>query len=62
MSMFDLWCYIQGKRNYFGVSISRDSRIDHLKDEIYKKGSEFFAGRDAPDLNLTKVRYIMFSM
>ena len=59
MSMFDLWCYIQGKRDYFRVSISRDSTIDQLKREIRR---EFFAGRDAPDLNLTKVRYIMFSM
>ena len=62
MSMFNLWCYIQGKRNYFGVSISRDSTIDQLKREIYMTRREFFAGRDAPDLNLTKVRYIMFSM
>ena len=58
MSMFNLWCYIQGKRNYSRVSISRDSTIHDLKHEIYKEGSESFVGT----LILTKVRYIMFSM
>ena len=61
--MIKLWCYIEGDRDVFSVSISPNDFIDDLKKQIYNKGSRrHFVGFDPSDLTLTKVRYIMISM
>ena len=56
----ELWCYVEGQRDIFSVSISCRDTIDRLRTEIHNKGSSrFFVGYDPMDLILTKVRYIM---
>jgi hypothetical protein len=57
--MMELWCYIEGKRDVFSVSIPPNRRIDNLKNEIYNKRSRSFVGCDPKDLTLTKVCYFM---
>ena len=57
--MTKLWCYIQGKRDYFRVYISRDSTIYDLKEQIYNEQN---VQCSPSGLTLTKVRYIMISM
>ena len=53
----EFWCYIEGQRDIFGLSILPHRRIDNLKDEIYTiKGSASFVGCNAMDLTLTKER------
>jgi len=60
MSKLKLWCYIEGHRSYFRVSISSSRTIvDDLREKIYGKSDKSFP---AVDLTLTKVRYIMISM
>ena len=62
--MTELWCYVEGQRDIFPVSISPSCRIDDLKSEIYtsNKGSRSFDGCDPRDLTLMKVCYIVISM
>jgi Crinkler effector protein N-terminal domain len=60
--MTELWCYIEGKRDYFGVTISPKSTIDNLKTEIYNKYVQFIVQCSRSDLLLMKVHYIMISM
>ena len=61
--MINLWCYIEGERHLFNVSISPDRTIHNLKKEIHKQGrSSLFVGCDPIQLTLTRVCYIMISM
>jgi hypothetical protein len=62
MTETTLWCQIEGKLTFFGVSISLNATIDNLKTEIYNKTPNAFVGYDPSDLSLTKVCYIMISM
>ena len=58
-----LWCYIEGKRNIFSVTISPDCTIYTLKTQIYEAERIQFISQCSPsDLTLTKVHYIMISM
>ena len=57
-----LWCYVEGDRNYFSVSIPPNHSIHELKTRIYAKRNNSFVGCDAMDLNLAKVRYITISV
>src|SRR5712671_5081592 len=59
MSKLKLWCYFEGHRSYFPVSILPSQEINDLRDEIYGKSDKSIP---AMDLILTKVRYIMISM
>ena len=58
-----LWCCLEGGRNCFQVSILFSQTIHDLKGRIYLKAGNFFARarRNARDLTLTKVYYIMIS-
>ena len=60
--MSKLWYYIHNKHNFSYVSVSPDETIDDLKEKIYRKSDQSFVGCNAPDLILTKVRYITISM
>jgi hypothetical protein len=63
--MAKLWYYIDDdidRRNVSSVSVSPNETIDELKDKIFAKNPEAFAGCDAQNLILTKVRFIMVSM
>jgi Crinkler effector protein N-terminal domain len=57
--MIKLWCYTEGRRDIFSISISPDRTIDDLKKQIY---DEQVVGCGSAKLTLTKVRYIMISM
>jgi len=57
-----LWFYIHGKNNLSYVSVSLDETIFDLKNKIHTASPNSFAGCDAVDLILTKVRFIMVSM
>ena len=57
-----LWCTIEGKVGFFGVSIPLNSKINDLKTEICNTASDSLAGYNQSELNLTKVCYIMISM
>jgi len=61
MSKLELWCYLEGDRDCFPVSILPSQKINDVKDEIYGKIDKSFRC-NAKDLTLTKVRYIMISM
>ena len=60
--MSKLWYYIHGKLNFSFVSVSPDETIVELKKKIHNDAPNSFTGRDALDLTLTKVRFIMVSM
>ena len=53
--MTNLWCYIEGDGDIFGVSIPPDHKIDDLKKGIYNEAPSCFVGYDHVDLTLTKV-------
>ncbi|KAF8490351.1 hypothetical protein F5888DRAFT_1129431 [Russula emetica] len=54
--MTELWCYIQGERDYFRVSISPNHTINDLKKQIYDEQLVQFIVQCSPsDLTLTKV-------
>lgn len=56
-------CYfIHGKSNVSTVFVSPNETIGDLKEKIYNEAFESFITCNAPDLILTKVRYIMMSM
>jgi len=57
--MTKLWCYIEGERTTFSVTISPDCTVDDLKKQIHNVESLECGPRR---LTLTKVRYIMISM
>ena len=58
-----LWCYIEGQRTYFEVSISPHCDVDDLKTQIFTEGfGKPFVRCNATDLTLTKVCYIMIFM
>jgi len=59
--MAKLWYYIDGQPDVSSVSVSPNETIDDLKTKIYDDSPRFFTGCDAPDLILTKVRFIMIS-
>jgi len=54
-----LWFYIHGRPNVSSVSISLNETIDDLKEKIHDKAVGI--GCLAPDLIVTKVRFIMAS-
>jgi hypothetical protein len=56
-----LWYYIGSESDVGSVSVSPNEYIDDLKEKIHKAANNTFAGCNAPDLILTKVRYIMIS-
>ena len=61
--MIKLWCHIEGKHDYFRVSIPPDRTIDDLKKQIYnEQNDQSFAQCGSSDLALTKVLYIMISI
>ncbi len=60
--MTKLCCYVEGKRDIFGVSISPNSTIYDLKKKIYNAGSRTFVECDPMDLTLIKVCYIITFM
>jgi hypothetical protein len=61
--MTQLWCYIEGKRDISGISISPDLTIHDLKKQIYAEEHIQFIVQCSPtDLALTKVRYTVISM
>ncbi len=61
--MTKLWGYIEGRRDIFGISISRDDTIDDLKKRIYDEHIvQLRVQYSHLDLTLMKVRYIMISM
>ena len=60
--MAKLWYYIDDditERILSSVSVSPNETIDELKDKIFTKTHEAFPGYNAPNLILTKVRFIM---
>ncbi len=57
-----LWFYIYGRPEVSSVSVSLNETINDLKEKIYGKYLNSFAGCDAPVLIITKVRFIMVSM
>jgi hypothetical protein len=56
--MTNLWCYIEGNGDIFGVSIPPDHKVDDLKKAIYNasEAPSCFVGYDHVHLTLTKVR------
>lgn len=58
----NLWCYIEGKGDYFSVSIPITQFIGDLKTNIHTQYLNSLAGYDAGDLILTKVRYIIIPL
>jgi hypothetical protein len=59
--MTELWCHIEGERDYFRVSISPNHTIHDLKEKIYDEQVRFIVECDSGRLALTKVRNIMVS-
>ncbi len=55
--MTKLWCYVEGERNFFSVSISPDQTIYGLKKQIKEERSNLFLGVDAAIIALSKVCY-----
>jgi len=62
MNELKLWCYIEGDRSYFNVSILSSQTIYDLQKRIHDERKKHFDRCDAADLILKKVRYIMISM
>ena len=61
--MTELWCYIEGERDIFSVSVSPNHTIDDLKKKICNEQHSKLTVQCSPsDLILKKVRYIMISM
>lgn len=61
--MNELWCYIEGERDIFSVSMSPNHTIDDLKKQICdEQHSKLIAQCSPSDLTLKKVRYIVISM
>jgi Crinkler effector protein N-terminal domain len=60
--MIKLWCYTEGRRDVFSISISPDRIIDDLKKQIYDEQVKSIVGCGSARLTLTKVRYMMISM
>jgi hypothetical protein len=55
----NLWCYIEGDKNPFLVTVSLSILIDELKDKILEEENTYLQGVDGlSDLTLWKVRYI----
>jgi hypothetical protein len=57
-----LWCYIEGERDVFRLSISPGDAIDNLKKKIYDEQAKFIFECGSARLILKKVHYIMISM
>jgi len=58
-----LWCYIEGQRDIFNVSISPECTVHDLKKQIYNEEHVQSIVHCTPSsLTITKVRYIMISM
>ena len=57
MSMYTLWCLLEGDKSVFQVEIPIGGNIDNLKDKIKQKCSHHLEKLDAKDLVLWKVRY-----
>jgi len=57
-----LWYYIHGQPGLLRVSVSPNETIFELKKKIHTDSPNSFAGCDAVNLILTKVRYVMISM
>ena len=57
--MTELWGYIEGHRDIFTVTISPNSTIYALKEQMKEKWSNPLLRVDAPTLTLTKVRYMI---
>lgn len=56
-----LWYYIHGKRESSSIFVSPDETSVDLKREIHDDGGPF-DGCKAPDIILTKVRYLVISL
>jgi hypothetical protein len=52
---YKLTCLIEGDRNAFPISISRDADIDELTQVVYEKGQLGISGRRLLDLKFWKV-------
>jgi hypothetical protein len=59
--MADLCYYIRGKRQASSVFVSPNETIVNLKRRIHDDGGPF-DGCKAPDIILTKVRYLVISL
>jgi hypothetical protein len=59
--MAELWYYIHGKREVSSVVVSPNETIVNLKRKIHDDGGPF-DGCKAPDIILTKVRYLVNSL
>jgi len=55
MDECNLWCYFEGSKDYFPVSIPITQYIDSLKEKIHMEQNEIFTGYAYPTLILFKV-------
>jgi hypothetical protein len=54
----DLWCYIEGDKRPFLLTVSSSIMTEKLKQIIVKEKHKFLPGVDASELTLWKVRYM----
>ena len=52
----ELWCYLEGSKDYFLVSIPITQSIDSLRRKVYTEQNNLFIGYADAHLVLMKVR------